>query len=98
MLFHTWPFALFFLIFYPTYLALKETRLRLPCLLAASYIFYAWFNPLYPILLLYATSFDYIAVLIMEKGRRKKVWLTISIINSLALLGFFKYAGFITTT
>jgi alginate O-acetyltransferase complex protein AlgI len=96
MLFHTWPFALFFLIFYPTYLALKETRLRLPCLLAASYIFYAWFNPLYPILLLYATSFDYIAVLIMEKSRRKKVWLTIGIINSLALLGFFKYAGFIT--
>lgn len=96
MLFHTWPFVLFFLIVYPIYLALKGTKLRLLWLLVASYVFYAWLNPLYLILLLYATSFDYIVVLMMEKWERKKIWLSISIVNSLALLGFFKYAGFIT--
>ena len=45
MLFHTWPFALFFIIVYPAYLVLKNTRLRFPWLLASSYFFYACFNP-----------------------------------------------------
>jgi alginate O-acetyltransferase complex protein AlgI len=96
MLFHTWPFVLFFLIAYSIHLILKETKFRLPWLLAVSYIFYAWFNPLYPILLFYATSFDYAVALMMERHQRKNFWLSLSIINSLALLGFFKYAGFIT--
>ena len=59
MLFHTWPFAVFFLIVYLIYLTLKETRFRLLWLLASSYFFYAWFNPLYLILILYSTSLDY---------------------------------------
>ncbi len=96
MLFHTWPFVLFFLIAYPTYLALKPTRFRLPWLLAISYFFYACFNPLYLILIAYSTILDYSVVAIMEKSRRRKVWLSISIVNNLGLLGFFKYAGFIT--
>jgi hypothetical protein len=40
MLFQTWTFLLFFLIFYPVYLVLKKTRLRTPWLLLASYVFY----------------------------------------------------------
>ncbi len=96
MLFHTWPFVLFFLIVYPTYLAVKGTRLRLPWLLAASYFFYACFNPLYLILIAYSTLLDYTVVAIMEKGRRRKMWLSISIVNNLALLSFFKYGGFVT--
>ena len=96
MLFHTWPFVLFFLIVYPTYLAVKGTRFRLPWLLAASYFFYACFNPLYLVLIAYSTTLDYTVVAIMEKGRRRKMWLSISIVNNLALLSFFKYGGFVT--
>ncbi|MBA7647032.1 hypothetical protein ES703_54801 [subsurface metagenome] len=96
MLFHTWPFVLFFLIVYPTYLAVKGTRFRLPWLLAASYFFYACFNPLYLVLIAYSTLLDYTVVAIMEKGRRRKMWLSISIVNNLALLSFFKYGGFVT--
>jgi D-alanyl-lipoteichoic acid acyltransferase DltB (MBOAT superfamily) len=96
MLFHTWPFALFFLVFYPFYLAFKGTRLGLPWLLAASYFFYACFNPLYLILIGYSTLIDYTVVTRMAKSRRKKMWLSVSIINNIALLGFFKYAGFVT--
>jgi alginate O-acetyltransferase complex protein AlgI len=58
MLFHTWTFALFFLIFYPVYLALKQTRLKIPWMLLASYVFYGWWNPLYLILILWSTSVD----------------------------------------
>jgi len=96
MLFHTWLFALFFLIVYPIYLILRGTRFRLLWLLAASYFFYACFNPLYLILIAYSTLLDYIVVVRMEKSGHRKIWLCISIINNLGLLGFFKYGGFIT--
>ena len=32
----------------------------------------------------------------MAKSRRRKMWLSVSIINNITLLGFFKYAGFVT--
>ncbi len=96
MLFHTWPFALFFIIIYPAYLALKNTRLRVPWLLAASYFFYACFNPLYLILISYSTLLDYTVVMKMAKSARRKMWLSLSIVNNLGLLGFFKYGGFVT--
>ncbi len=96
MLFHTWPFVLFFLIIYPVYLILKNTRFRLFWLLAVSYFFYACFHPLYPILIAYSTLIDYTVVARVEKSRRKKAWLFVSIFNNLTLLGFFKYGSFIT--
>ena len=96
MLFHTWAFVLFFLIAYPIYLTLKGTRFRLHWLLAVSYFFYACFNPLYLILIAYSTILDYTVVAVMEKYGRRKIWLSISIVNNLGLLSFFKYAGFIT--
>jgi D-alanyl-lipoteichoic acid acyltransferase DltB (MBOAT superfamily) len=95
MLFQTWTFAAFFLIFYPVFLAVKETRLRLPWLLLASYVFYGWWNPLYPLLLLYATTTDYLAVVAMSRSRRKAPWLILSLANDLGLLGFFKYGSFV---
>lgn len=96
MLFHTWSFALFFLIVYPTYLALKRTRFGLAWLLAASYFFYGCFNPLYLLLIFYSTLLDYIVVARMAKSRRRKIWLSISIVNNIGLMGFFKYGGFVT--
>jgi len=96
MLFHTWTFVLFFLIVYPVYLLLKSTRLRLPWLLAASYVFYGWWNPLYLVLILWSTTVDYLAVVGMSRSRRRKLWLWLSIANNLGLLGFFKYGGFVT--
>jgi len=64
--------------------------------LAASYFFYACFNPLYLILIGYSTLVDYTVVAIMAKSPRRKMWLSVSIVNNIGLLGFFKYAGFIT--
>jgi len=96
MVFHTWKFALFFLIFYPVYLAVKGTRLKILWLLAASYVFYACWNPLYLILVLWSTSVDFLAVVGMAKMRWKRPWLVFSIVNNLGLLGFFKYGRFVT--
>ena len=96
MLFHTWPFILFFLIVYPIHLVLKKTRFGIPWLLAASYFFYACFNPLYLILIAYSTLVDYFVVVRMSTSDRRKLWLAVSVMNNLGLLGFFKYGGFIT--
>ena len=95
MLFHTWVFLVFFLTFYPVYLLVKETRLRVPWLLAASYVFYGWWNPVYLLLILWSTTVDYVAVRAMAATRWKKPWLTLSIVNNLGLLGFFKYGRFV---
>jgi len=95
MLFQTLPFLVFFAVVYSVYLLVKRTRLRLPWLLASSYVFYAWLSPLYLIPLAYATIVDYFVAGRMEKGSRKRAWLALSIANDLAVLGFFKYAGFV---
>ena len=95
LLFHTWIFAVFFAAVYPVYLLVKGTRFRNPWLLTASYVFYAWWNPLYLLLIVYSTLLDYLVVLWMAKSRRRRAWLAVSIVN-LALLGFFKYGAFVT--
>ena len=77
MYFHTWPFLMFFLVVYAAYLAVKNTKLRLPFLLAASYFFYGWLNPLYLVLIAYSTALDYGVVTRMAKSPRRKSWLAV---------------------
>ncbi len=96
MLFQSWIFLFFFLVFYAVYLAVKKTRFRNAWILICSYIFYGWWEPWFLILIAYSTLVDYAALAIMEKSRRRKIWLSVSIINNLSLLVFFKYSGFIT--
>ncbi len=163
MLFHTWPFLLFMAVVLPVFLALKKTRLWMPWLLIASYVFYGWWNPYYLILVAYSTTLDFFLVLFMDhcpreasggdwrdrlfRGRfedpalqraflisaagsltclilawrgpptarslmgafffilllmafgalfrSRRTWLTISLVNNLFLLLFFKYARFV---
>jgi D-alanyl-lipoteichoic acid acyltransferase DltB (MBOAT superfamily) len=95
MLFQTWTFLLFFTVLYLLFRSIKNSTGRQYLILAASFIFYGWFNPLYPLLLLWIIAADYIFLMLMEKTGRKKLFLLLSIINSLMLLSSFKYAGFI---
>jgi len=95
MLFHTWTFVLFFIIVYGAYLPLRHTRLKVPWLLVASYVFYGWWNPLYLLLIAAATVVNYYAVVLMERTRWRRLWLAVGIGSSLSLLGFFKYGGFV---
>jgi D-alanyl-lipoteichoic acid acyltransferase DltB (MBOAT superfamily) len=78
MLFHTWTFLLFMAVVLPVFLALRRTQLWIPWLLAASYVFYAWWNPYYLILIIYSTSLDFVLVALMDHcpARREKTdWL-----------------------
>jgi len=96
MLFHTWTFVLFFAVVWPVHLVLRRTRLRETWLLLASYVFYGWWNPLFLLLIAYTTAVNYFSVVLMDRTGRRKFWLAFSIVNSLALLGFFKYGAFVT--
>jgi len=96
MLFHSWVFVFFFGVFYPVFLLAKNTRFKDPWLLFCSYLFYGWWNPLYLILIAWSTSVDYSVVGLMARSRRRGLWLSVSVVNNLALLGFFKYGAFVT--
>ena len=96
MCFHTWTFAIFFIVVYAVYLAVKGTRLRNPWLLAASYFFYGWAGPWYLLLIAGCTTLNWASVAMMRRtddARRRKAWLVVSLVGSLAALATFKYAG-----
>src|ERR1051326_632118 len=100
MLFHTWVFAVFFLIVFPVFLLVRtNNRLMNLWLMIASYAFYGWWNPLYLVLLFGSSALDYLMVIFMERSvskRTRKIWLVISLVSNFGLLAIFKYAGFIT--
>jgi len=99
MLFHTWVFAVFFLIVYPVFLLVrKHNRLMNIWLMIASYTFYGWWNPVYLLLLFGTSAIDYVMVLLMERSgpRGRRLWLIISLVSNFGFLGYFKYSGFLT--
>src|SRR5215475_1953876 len=98
MLFHTWVFLVFFLVFYPVFLLVRRNnRLMNLWLMIASYTFYGWWNPWYLLLLFGTSAIDYLMVLLMErKQRTRTLWLIISLVSNFGFLGYFKYSGFIT--
>src|ERR1700731_3493060 len=98
MLFHTWVFFVFFLIFYPVFLIVKKHNgLMNVWLMIASYTFYGWWNPYYLLLLFGTSAIDYWMVVFMERSQRtRKLWLIISLVSNFGFLGFFKYSGFLT--
>jgi alginate O-acetyltransferase complex protein AlgI len=78
---------------------LSPKGLRNAVLLLASLVFYAWGEPVYILLMIFSTVFDYANGLLIAKYRRRKAVARAVLINSLAvsigILGFFKYAGFV---
>jgi len=95
VVFHSWVFLIFFAVVYPVFLATTGTRFRPLWLVIVSYAFYAWWNPLYLLLIGFSTTVDYAVVLAMARSKRKKPWLLLSVVSNLGLLGFFKYSRFV---
>lgn len=78
---------------------ISPKRLRNAVLLVASLVFYAWGEPLYILLMVFSTVFDYVNGLLIERFRPRrqiaKMVLLISLAGNLGILGFYKYAGFV---
>lgn len=97
MLFSSITFWIFFTILLTLLGVFQRTELRKILLLAASYIFYMWWNPAFIILIVFSTTLDYFIGGRIEKEsnkNRRKLLLSISIAANLGLLAIFKYANF----
>ena len=97
--------SLAFLIYLPIVVAvhwLLPHRWRKYWLLAASYFFYMYWDPLFILLILFSTAVDYLCSLGMERRRDKpgimKALLLASVCMNLGLLFFFKYWDFFGET
>jgi alginate O-acetyltransferase complex protein AlgI len=96
MLFNTFHFAYFFAILLPLYWVLPH-RPQNYLLLAASYYFYSCWDPRFLSLLLLSTAMDYacgLAVDRIDAPRKRKMFVAISMVLNLGMLGYFKYYNF----
>ena len=96
MLFNSLHFLLFFLIV-TSFFFLIPKKIKTPFLLAASCYFYMAFIPAYILILIFTIVIDYYAGILIEKsdGRRRKIFLVVSLISNISILCFFKYFNFI---
>ncbi len=97
----------FLLLFLPItlglyYLAPKKAKNGI--LFLASLVFYAWGEPVYILIMLFSTVFDYCNGLALEKLEKKnndkgrRAVLVLSLVVNLGLLCFFKYTDFMIKT
>jgi len=95
MLFHSWTFLLFFVTVYALFSFTKNGLWKRNIILAASFIFYGWWNPLYLIIISWVIIFDFSSMYFMETTGRRKLFLSLSIMDALLILAVFKYSAFI---
>ena len=97
MLFSSIPFLYYFLPLVLVLYFLVPTKLKNAVLLMASLIFYGWGEPKFLVMMILSIFAGYIFGLLIEhsqKPSQKKLWLTLSVASSLAMLGWFKYTDF----
>ena len=102
MVFSSIPFLFFFLpICLILYYAVPY-RWKNSVLLFFSLIFYAWGEPVYILLMFFATAVDYCNGRLMERFDRnegmRRLFLVCSVTVNLSVLAFFKYADFLIGT
>ena len=97
---------LFLFMYLPVVLILYyicPRRWRNLLLFIVNLVFYGWGEPVYVTLMIFSTIVDYTCGYFINKYRhvndkKAKVFLVASMVINLSLLGFFKYAGFLTDT
>jgi len=99
LLFHTLTFAVFLVVVFTLYWAIRRLGLRFQnlFLVLASYVFYGWWDYRFLILIFISSLTDYMVGRGLEKVEnpgRRKLLLIVSVVVNLGLLGFFKYFDF----
>ena len=99
MLFNSIDFAIFLPLVFILYWFVTNKNLKLQnfLIVAASYLFYGWWDWRFLSLILFSTIVEYTVgrkLRIEENQRKRKILLWTSILVNLAFLGFFKYYNF----
>lgn len=100
MLFNSYVFLLVFLpVTFAGFLMLGgggRGRAALAWLVLTSLVYYGWWEPAYLVLIVGSMVFNYgMGCLMRTYARRSEVLLWLGVVANLALLGYYKYAGFI---
>jgi alginate O-acetyltransferase complex protein AlgI len=102
MLFNSGVFLKFFAGFLLLYWLVRDhLRARNILIVAASYLFYGWWDYRFLGLILFSSVLDYavgLGIARQRDPRRRKLWLMASIVVNLGILGFFKYFDFFVTS
>lgn len=101
MLFSSIPFLFYFLPAVISLYFIAPKKLKNAVLFLFSLFFYAWGEPKNVVFMLAAILLGYVCGLLMERAEKpgeKKLWLILSIVGCLGMLGYFKYAGFLVQT
>ena len=94
MLFSGIPFLFYFLPCVLLVYFIVPQKGRNAVLLAASLFFYGWGEPKFLLFMVFSIVQGYVFARLIGRGRRKKLFLTLSLVLSFALLGCCKYADF----
>ncbi|MGE0710822.1 MAG: MBOAT family protein [Planctomycetota bacterium] len=96
MLFNSIPFLLFLPLVFAAYWATPGRRAQNALLVAASYVFYGWWDWRFLSLIVFSTAVDYAVGrrVAAAEGRRRRAWLALSLGANLGLLGVCKYFDF----
>lgn len=98
MLFNSFAFFVFLPIVFVIYWALRNNlKAQNLFVLASSYVFYGWWDWRFLALIFVSSIADYSLGILLDKEtqqRKRKLYLTASIIVNIGILGFFKYFNF----
>ena len=97
MLFNSIDFAVFLPIVFSLYWLLKNIRSQNILILISSYVFYGWWDYRFLALIALSTIIDFSlgkSIVKSTDQKRRKFYLTLSIVANLGILGFFKYWNF----
>lgn len=99
MLFNSIEFAIFLPIVFTIYwvLAKQNYKLQNLFLVIASFIFYGWWDWRFLFLMVFSASIDFVAglkIVSTDIQKKKKLFLTLSLLSNIGILGVFKYYNF----
>ncbi len=98
MIFNSGIFFLLFIVFMITYTIIKKRRWAVTIfVILFSFFFYYKSSGFYLIILLFTSVSDYSFAIGVERAKKKvfkKLWLSLAVVSSLAILTFFKYTNF----
>lgn len=98
MIFSSVEFIAFLALLLVIYQAVRTEAQRRQALMAANFLFYAWWDWRFSLLIVVGSVIDYHLALKIADARQpgpKRAWLVASVVYNLGLLAFFKYINFI---